>query len=59
MDLVCLTINGELIITTYDHPVYVKGHGFVIAGELYIGDKLLDSKGNTLIVEDVKEYFGK
>jgi len=28
--------------------------GFVNAGELYIGDKLLDSNGNILIVEDRK-----
>lgn len=53
-ELVHLTINGELIKTTYDHPFYVKGFGFVSAGELYIGDKLLDSNGNTLIVEDRK-----
>lgn len=52
--LVHLTINGELITTTVDHPFYVKDYGFVNAGELYIGDKLLDSKGNTLIVEDEK-----
>ena len=32
----------------------MKEHGFVNAGELYIGDKLLDSNGSTLIVEDRK-----
>ncbi len=53
-ELVHLTINGELIKTTYEHPFYVKEHGFVNAGELYIGDKLLDSNGSTLIVEDRK-----
>ena len=52
--LVHLTISGELITTTVDHPFYVKDYGFVNAGELYRGDKLLDSKGNTLIVEDEK-----
>ena len=51
-ELVHLTINGELIKTTYDHPFYVKDVGFVSAGELYIGDKLLDSNGNTLLLED-------
>ena len=51
-ELVHLTINGELIKTTHDHPFYVKDVGFVSAGELYIGDKLLDSNGNTLLVED-------
>ncbi len=53
-ELVHLTINGELIKTTYEHPFYVKEHGFVNAGELYIGDKLLDSNDSTLIVEDRK-----
>ena len=33
---------------------YVKEHGFVNAGKLYIGDKLLDSNDSTLIVEDRK-----
>lgn len=53
-ELVDLTINGELIKTTHDHPFFVKDVGFVNAGELYLGDKLLDSNGNTLIVEDSK-----
>ncbi len=53
-ELVRLTISGELIKTTYDHPFYVKDFGFVSAGELYIGDKLLDSNGNVLIIEDRK-----
>ena len=53
-ELVHLTINGELIKTTHDHPFYVKDVGFVSAGELYIGDKLLDSNGNTLLLEDRK-----
>ena len=53
-ELVRLTINGEIIKTTPDHPFYVKDVGFVGAGELYIGDKLLNSKGNVLLVEDIK-----
>ncbi|MEE0061345.1 MAG: polymorphic toxin-type HINT domain-containing protein [Acutalibacteraceae bacterium] len=53
-ELVQLTINGEVIKTTPDHPFYVKDVGFVGAGDLYIGDKLLDSKGNILLVEDIK-----
>lgn len=32
----------------------MKDYGFINAGELYIGDKLLDSNGNMLIVEDRK-----
>lgn len=53
-EVVHLTINGEVITSTLDHPFYVQDAGFVGAGDLYIGDKLLDAEGNTLLVEDVK-----
>lgn len=32
-ELVVLTINGEQIKTTFNHPFYVKDYGFVKAGE--------------------------
>lgn len=47
-----LTVNGEEIVTTVDHPFYVKDQGFVNAGELVVGNELLDSYGNVLFVED-------
>ena len=50
--LVHLTVNGEEIITTIDHPFYVKDKGFVTAGELKIGDELLDVNENVLLVEN-------
>lgn len=53
-EIVHLTINGETITSTVDHPFYVQDAGFVGAVDLYIGDKLLDADGNTLLVEDVK-----
>ena len=53
-EVVHLTVNGETITSTPDHPYYVQGVGFVGAGDLYIGDKLLDADGNTLLVEDMK-----
>ena len=49
--LVHLTVNGEEIITTIDHPFYVKNQGFIKAGELIVGDELLDVNGNVLLVE--------
>lgn len=52
--VVHLTINGEVITSTLDHPFYVQDAGFVGAGDLYIGDKLLDAEGNTLLVEDME-----
>ena len=35
--LVHLTVNGEEIVTTVDHPFYVKNQGFIKAGELIVG----------------------
>ena len=50
--LVHLTVNGEKIVTTVDHPFYVKNQGFIKAGELIVGDELLDVNGNVLLVEN-------
>ena len=46
-----MAINGEEIVTTVDHPFYVKNQGFIKAGELIVGDELLDVNGNVLLVE--------
>ena len=45
-------INGEEIVTTETHPFYVNDRGFVNAGELIVGDELLDVNGNVLLVEN-------
>ena len=50
--LVHLTVNGEEIVTTVNHPFYVQSRGFVEAGKLLVGDKLLDVNGNVLLVEN-------
>ena len=47
-----MAINGEEIVTTVDHPFYVKNQGFIKAGELAIGDELLDPNKNILLVEN-------
>ena len=52
--LVHLTVNGDEIITTVDHPFYVKGKGFVNAGELWVGTQLLDVNNNILVVENTR-----
>lgn len=51
--LVHLTINGEAIVSTVDHPFYAKVMGFVNAADLCIGSELVDNSGNTLIVEQI------
>ena len=50
--LIHLMINGEEIITTETHPFYVNNRGFVNAGELIVGDELLEVNGNVLLVEN-------
>lgn len=55
--LINLMINGEIIKTTANHLFYVKDVGFVHVKKLCIGDKLIDSNGNIIVVEDVKVEF--
>ena len=50
--LVHITINGEEIVTTDNHPFYVQGRGFINAGSLLVGDKLVNVNGEDLIIED-------
>ncbi len=50
--LVNLTINGEKIVTTDNHPFYVQGRGFINAGSLLVGDKLISVNGDDLTIED-------
>jgi len=52
-ELVHITINGEEIVSTFDHPYYVKGKGFISAEQLWIGAELIDNNGNTLLVEQI------
>ena len=52
--LVYLTINGEEIVTTDNHPFYVQGRGFIDAGNLLVGDKLISVNGEDLLIEDYR-----
>lgn len=49
--LIHLVVGGEEIITTPNHPFYVKDRGFVNAGELLIGDCLISLSKNEAFVE--------
>lgn len=49
--LVHLIISGEEIITTVDHPFYVQGRGFIEAGNLLVGDKLVSANSEDLVIE--------
>ena len=51
--LIHLIINKEEIIATETHPFYVKNKGFINAGNLKVGDELLDVNGNSLYVDKI------
>ena len=55
--LVHLVVNGETIITTFDHPFYVKDQGFMPATNLWIGAELIDKNGNILHVEEIYHEY--
>ena len=58
--LVHLTVCGETIVSTYDHPYYVKDKGFVNASDLWIGAELVDNNGSIHQVEQLyREDLGK
>ena len=52
--VVRLSINGEAIETTNEHPFYVEGHGWTNASDLKVGDKVRQEDGTTGIVEKAK-----
>ena len=46
-------MSGETIVSTYDHPYYVKGKNFVNACDLWIGAELVDNNGRIHQVEQL------
>ena len=52
--VVRLSINGEAIETTNEHPFYVEGHGWTNAYDLKVGDKVRLEDGTTGTVEKAK-----
>ena len=52
--VVRLSINGEAIETTNEHPFYVEGHGWTNAYDLKVGDKVRLEDGTTGTVEKTK-----
>lgn len=51
--IVHLTIDGEAITTTLEHPFYVEGKGWVDAKDLQIGDQIRNADESTGEVEEV------
>ena len=52
--VVRLSINGEAIEITHEHPFYVEGHGWTNASDLKVGDKVRLEDGTAGIVEKTK-----
>jgi hypothetical protein len=51
--LVRVTVGGEEIVATPEHPFWVKGKGWVCAGDLRTGDEVRLADGSTGVVESV------
>ncbi|MEJ2044513.1 MAG: polymorphic toxin-type HINT domain-containing protein [Reinekea sp.] len=47
------TGKQEVITTTAEHPFYVKGKGFVPAGELTVADTLQSASGDPITILDI------
>ena len=52
-DLIHIFIGEEEIVTTTDHPFWVKGKGFVPAMNLVIGSELINDNGHAICVENI------
>lgn len=52
-NLLTLTIDGEVIITTTDHPFYTESGEWVVAGELTVGDEIISADGTHGVVDAV------
>ncbi|MGE7998693.1 polymorphic toxin-type HINT domain-containing protein [Lysinibacillus sp. NPDC093190] len=48
-----LTVGDQVIETTDNHPFWVEGKGWVLAADLQVGDKLQQSNGNTLTIDEI------
>ncbi len=49
-----LTVGDQVIETTDNHPFWAIGKGWVLAADLKVGDKLQQSNGNTLTIDNIK-----
>jgi hypothetical protein len=49
-----LTVGNQVIETTDNHPFWVEGKGWVLAADLQVRDKLQQSNGNTLTIDNIK-----
>ena len=53
--IIRLSINGEVIETTREHPFYVEGVGFIAAGELKASDEVRLQSDEAGVVDYIEE----
>ena len=49
-----VTVGGETLATTPGHPFWVLDHGWKDAGDLEVGDRLVNLRGESVVVEDIR-----
>ncbi|WP_254476126.1 polymorphic toxin-type HINT domain-containing protein [Brevibacillus sp. HB1.4B] len=49
-----LTVDGQLIETTFNHPFWVEGKEWVLAKDLEEGDNLQTNSGELLTIQDIE-----
>jgi len=52
--LLALTIDGQVVEATPGHPFYVAGHGWVNAGDLWVGAPIRHADGTTGTVQGIR-----
>ena len=57
-ELVLLTVDGNVVETTAEHPFWVDGVGFTRAGDLVPGDILRGLSGSARVIESVSRLPG-
>lgn len=53
-DIIKLHVGNQPIETTNNHPFWVEGKGWVLAGSLQVGDRLQQSNGNSLTIDKIE-----
>jgi RHS repeat-associated protein len=51
--LLHLTLDGETLVTTPEHPFFTQARGWVAAGDLRVGERVRQLDGDVGVVQDV------
>ena len=53
--LIEISLHGDTILTTSEHPFYTKNKGWVEAQDLKVCDQLLDQEGGEVVILDIRK----